>query len=43
MGYRAETTEMGAFKITRDDGGDIDTGEFVSYPTYAGLPQLEGE
>jgi hypothetical protein len=35
LGYRAETLETGAFKISRDDGGDINNGElFVSYTTY---------
>ena len=34
MGYRAETMETGAFKISRDDGDRIDNGEFVSYATY---------
>ena len=34
MGYRAMTTEMGAFKISRDDGDEIDPGEFVTYTTY---------
>ena len=34
LGYRAETTESGSFTISRDDGGAIDTGEFVSYTTY---------
>ena len=34
LGYRAETMEMGAFKISRDDGDRIDNGEFVSYTTY---------
>ncbi len=34
MGYRAETMEMGAFKISGDDGGDIHNGEFISYTMY---------
>jgi hypothetical protein len=34
LGYRAETTNTGAFNISRDDGGDINNGEFVSYTTY---------
>ena len=33
MGYRATTTEMDAFMISRDDGGEIDPGEYVSYTT----------
>ncbi len=34
MGYTAETNNIGAFTISRDDGGEIDSGEFVSYTTY---------
>ena len=34
MGYMAETTIIGTFTISRDDGGEIDPGEFVSYTTY---------
>ena len=34
LGYRAETMETGAFKISRDDGGGIDNGEFVSYTRF---------
>jgi hypothetical protein len=34
LGYRADTMETGAFMISRDDGGDIDNGEFVNYTTY---------
>ena len=34
LGYRAETTETSAFKISRDDGEEVDTCEFVSYTTY---------
>jgi hypothetical protein len=33
LGYRAETTSTGAFNISREDDGDIDYGEFVSYLT----------
>ena len=35
LGYMAEMTPMGAFIITSEDGGDIDTGEFVPYPIYS--------
>ncbi len=34
MGYMAETTNIGTFTISRDDGGEIDLSEFVSYTTY---------
>ncbi len=34
LGYKAETTPTGTFIITLEDGGDIDTGEFVPYPIY---------
>jgi hypothetical protein len=34
MGYTAETTNIGTFRISRDDGGEIYPGEFVSYTTY---------
>jgi hypothetical protein len=34
LGYIAETTAMGTFKIRKEDGSAVDTGEFVSFPTY---------
>jgi hypothetical protein len=34
LGYKVETTPTGAFIITWEDGGGIDTGEFVSYTIY---------
>ncbi len=34
LGYIAETTATGAFKIRKEDGSAVDTGEFVSFPTY---------
>lgn len=34
LGHRAEKTERGSFTISRDDGGDINSSEFVSYPEY---------
>ncbi len=34
LGCTAETDSAGAWTITRDDGGPIDSGEYVSYTTY---------
>ncbi len=34
LGYIAETTATGMFKIRKEDGSAVDTGEFVSFPTY---------
>ena len=34
LGYTAETDGAGAWSVTRDDGGPIDSGEYVSYTTY---------
>jgi hypothetical protein len=34
LGYIVDTTAMGGFKIRREDGSAVDTGEFVSFPTY---------
>ena len=34
LGYVAETTATGSFKIRKEDGSAVDSGEFVSFPTY---------
>ena len=34
LGYITETTATGAFKIRKEDGSAVNTGEFVSFPTY---------
>ncbi len=34
LGYWVEGTHSGTFKISRENGGDINNGEFISYPTY---------
>ena len=34
LGYITETTATVAFKIRKEDGSAVDTGEFVSFPTY---------
>ena len=34
LGYIAEKTATGAFKIRKEDGSAVDAGEFVSFPTY---------
>ena len=34
LGYDVETMATGTLKIKKQDGSEIDSGEFVSYPTY---------
>ncbi len=34
LGYIVDTTATGGFKIRKEDGSAVDTGEFVSFPTY---------